>query len=200
MMKNEGGRMKLVGEIVRLQVQLESLKRGERPYQIYSTDNLQTVPALKLTAKGVVGLHGGLEQLDVHHTDHPRSRSRGDNRISVGFTSHYGRMRRRFGDHMTVGCAGENIIVETAVSFALGQLTNGIFIQTADGQQIHLDQVAVMLPCLPFSKFSLQTADPPAGLLKETLQFLDFGMRGFSAVLVGKTAVVSPGDKFFLAD
>ncbi len=200
--------MRKFGEIVRLQVQLDSLKRGERPYRIYSTDNIQVVPALKLTAKGVVGLHSGLEQLDVHHTDHPRSRSRGDNGISVGFTAHYGRMRQRFGDHMTVGCAGENIIVETAVPLTLDQLTNGILIQTADGQQIHLNQVAVMLPCLPFSKFSLQTANPPAEQLKETLQFLDNGMRGFSAVLVGETvrhelvetAVVRPGDMLFLAD
>ncbi len=200
--------MRKFGEIVRLQVQLYSLKRGERPYRIYSTDNIQVVPALKLTAKGVVGLHSGLEQLDVHHTDHPRSRSRGDNGISVGFTAHYGRMRQRFGDHMTVGCAGENIIVETAVPLTLDQLTNGILIQTADGQQIHLNQVAVMLPCLPFSKFSLQTANPPAEQLKETLQFLDNGMRGFSAVLVGETvrhelvetAVVRPGDMLFLAD
>ena len=192
--------MKLVGEIVRLQIQKESLKQGERPYRIYSTDNIQVVPALKLTAKGAVGLHGGLEQLDVHHTDHPRSRSRDDNGISLGFTSHYGRMRQRFGDHMTVGCAGENVIMETAVSLTLDQLINGILIQTADGQQIHLNQVAVMLPCLPFSKFSLQTANPPADRLKETLQFLDNGMRGFSAVLVGETAVVRPGDSLFLPE
>ena len=192
--------MKLVGEIVRLQIQKESLKRGERPYRIYSTDNIQTVQALHLTPKGVMGRQNGQELLDVHHTDHPRSRSRGDNGISLGFTSHYGRMRQRFGDHLTIGCAGENIIVETAVSFTLNHLTNGIIIQTADGQQIHLNQVAVMLPCLPFSKFSLQTANPPAERLKETLQFLDNGMRGFSAVLMGETAVVHPGDKLFLAD
>mgnify|MGYP000514794316 CR=1 FL=1 len=108
--------MKLVGEIVQLQVQLESLKRGERPYQIYATSNIQVIPELKLTTKGVVGLLGGLEQLDVHHADHPHSRNRGYNGISLGFTSHYGRMRDRFGSHITVGCAGENIIVETAVS------------------------------------------------------------------------------------
>ena len=192
--------MKLVGEIVRLQIQKESLKRGERPYRIYSTDNIQTVQALHLTPKGVMGRQNGQELLDVHHTDHPRSRSRGDNGISLGFTSHYGRMRQRFGDHLTIGCAGENIIVETAVSFTLNHLTNGIIIQTADGQQIHLNQVAVMLPCLPFSKFSLQTANPPAERLKETLQFLGNGMRGFSAVLMGETAVVHPGDKLFLAD
>ena len=192
--------MKLVGEIVRLQIQKESLKRGERPYRIYSTDNIQTVQALHLTPKGVMGRQNGQELLDVHHTDHPRSRSRGDNGISLGFTSHYGRMRQRFGDHLTIGCAGENIIVETAVSMTLDQLINGILIQTSDGQQIHLNQVAVMLPCLPFSKFSLQTANPPAERLKETLQFLDNGMRGFSAVLMGETAVVHPGDKLFLAD
>ena len=193
--------MREIGEIVRLQIQTDSLKRGERPYQIYSTDNIQVVPALKLTAKGVVGLRGGLEQLDVHHADHPRTGYRGDNGISLGFTAHYGRMRDRFGSHITVGCAGENVIVETAVPFTLDELTAGLIIATADGQEIRLEQVSVMLPCRPFSRFCLQAGDrAPAPVMKETLQFLDNGMRGFAVVLAGETAVIRPGDKFFLVD
>lgn len=191
--------MGLVGEIVRLQIQTDRLKLGERPYQTYSTDNIQVVPALKLTAKGVVGEQDGLELLDVHHTDHPRTGNRGDNGISLGFTANYGRMHDRFGHHITVGCAGENVIVDTAVPLTLDELAAGLVIVTADGREIRLEQAAVMLPCRPFSRFCLQAGDrAPAPILKETLQFLDNGMRGFAVVLAGETAVIHPGDKLFL--
>src|SRR3989475_8186966 len=36
-----------------------------------------------------------------------------------GFTSHYDAMRQRFSDRITLGCAGENIIVETSRRFTL---------------------------------------------------------------------------------
>jgi hypothetical protein len=198
--------MREIGKIVRLQVQIDRLKRGKRPYQLYSTDNIQVVPALQLTAKGVVGLQDGSELLDAHlldahHTDHPRSGNRGINGISLGFTAHYGRMRDRFGDHITVGCAGENVIVETAVPLTLDELAAGLVIATDDGQEIRLEQALVMLPCQPFSRFCLQAGErAPAPVMKETLQFLDNGMRGFAVVLGGETAVIHPGDKLFLVD
>lgn len=190
--------MQLIGRIVRLQVQVESLKRGERPYRVYSLSNLRVVPEMKLTADGVAGLDGQAEMLDVHHLRHPRSRHRPGNGISFNFTTHYGRMDHRFGPHMALGCAGENIIVETAASFDLDQLQKGLILQTSGGRQIYLDQIAVMLPCLPFSKYSLQDANPPPDVLKETLQFLDQGTRGFSGMLVGDSAVIRAGDSVYL--
>lgn len=211
--------MREIGQIVRLQLQVDRLKRGERPYRTYATDNIQVVPALKLTAQGVLGLLDGREQLDAHHADHPRSGNRGNNGISLGFTAHYGRMRDRFGDHITVGCAGENVIAETAVPLTLDELAAGLVIVTAGGQEIRLEQASVMLPCEPFSRFCLQADDrAPALAMKETLQFLDNGMRGF-AVVLGRastisastpantarrepveSAVIHPGDKLFLVD
>lgn len=193
--------MREIGQIVRLQIQTDSLKSGERPYRTYATDNIQAVPALKLTAQGVLGLLDGREQLDAHHADHPRSGNRGDNGISLGFTAHYGRMRSRFGSHITVGCAGENVIVETAVPLTLAQLAAGLVIVTGEGQEIGLERPSVMLPCEPFSRFCLQDGDrAPAPIMKETLQFLDNGMRGFAVVLGGETAVIHSGDKLFLVD
>lgn len=198
--------MREIGEIIRLQIQTDRLKRGERPYQIYSTDNIQVVPALKLTAKGVVGLQDKSDPLDAHlldahHTDHPRSGNRGNNGISLGFTAHYGRMRQRFGDHITVGCAGENVIVATAVPITLDDLAAGLIVVTGDGQEIRLEQASVMLPCEPFSRFCLQAREQaPAPVMKETLQFLANGMRGFAVVLGGETAVIHPGDRLFLVE
>ncbi len=199
--------MREIGQIIQVQVQIESLKHGQKPHRTYKLTNLRPVPAVKLSKSGVTGLEDdGMELLDVHHMAHPRSRYREGNGISFNFTSHYGRMRNRYGRHITTGCAGENIIIETARSFTLEQLANGLIIQTAAGQQIHLNQIAVMLPCLPFSRYSLQDANPSAELLKETLQFLDHGTRGFSGVLAGKTpasgqtetAVIRPGDIILL--
>ncbi|MCB9419161.1 MAG: hypothetical protein H6667_05125 [Ardenticatenaceae bacterium] len=193
--------MKLVGEIVRLQIQIDGLKRGKRPYQTYSTDNIQVVSAMRLTAKGVVGLRNGVEQMDVHHVEHPNSGYRDGFGISLGFTAHYGRMRDRFGGHITEGCAGENVIVATAVPLTLDELAAGLVIVTADGQTIGLERPSIMLPCEPFSRFCLQADDrPPALAMKETLQFLDNGMRGFGVVLVEETAVIHPGDNLFLLD
>ena len=193
--------MREIGQIVRLQIQTDSLKSGERPYQLYQTHIIQVVPALKLTDKGAVGLRGGLEQLDVHHADHPRSGYRDGFGISLDFTAHYGRMRGRFGGHITVGCAGENVIVATAVPLTPEQLAAGLVIVTGDGQEIRLERPSVMLPCEPFSRFCLQADDrPPALLMKETLQFLDNGMRGFGVVLAGNISVIRPGDKLFFRD
>ncbi|MCP4427386.1 MAG: hypothetical protein GY803_23100 [Chloroflexi bacterium] len=198
--------MRRIGKVVRVQVQVESLKRGERPYRTYSLTNLRTMPAIKLTKGGVTGLEDdvanlrGAELRDVHHMAHPRSRYRDGNGISFNFTSHYGRMRDRYGDHMTLGCAGENIVVKTDEDFALSQLEAGLVIVTGAGQKVRLEQTAVMLPCLPFSKFSLQNDNPSADALKETLQFLDQGMRGFMVVLGGETAVIRPGDTVYLVE
>ena len=192
--------MKLVGEIVRLQIQTDRLIQGERPYRTYTTGNLQTVPAMRLTATGVIGLRDGVEQLDVHHADHPNSGYRDGFGISLGITAHYEQMRGRFGGHITPGCAGENVIVAAAVPLTLDELAAGLMIVTADGREIELERPSVIPPCEPFSRFCLQADDrPPALAMKETLQFLDNGMRGFGVVLVGETAVIRPGDKLFLA-
>src|SRR2546426_4214324 len=46
---------------------------------------------------------------------HPNTKNEdGAHGVSIGFTTHYALMRERFGDRLTPGCAGENVLVETA--------------------------------------------------------------------------------------
>ncbi|MDQ3250589.1 MAG: hypothetical protein M3Q45_15460 [Chloroflexota bacterium] len=192
--------MRKIGEIVRLQVQPTSLKQGERSHRYYEPAGLCVVTALRLTAQGVVGLLNGAEVSDVHHAEHPASKNRGlTNSLSINFTSHYAQMQGRFGDHLSTGCAGENILVSTDEAFDETALVEGVMIETQDGQQIHLTQICVADPCAPFSEYALHLEQrPPAELLKATLQFLDGGMRGFYCQLTGEPAVIQVGDTLFV--
>ena len=65
-----------------------------------------------------------------------------------------------------------------------------------------LDLVSFAAPCREFSRFATQSQreDLPANKLKETLQFLGNGRRGFLLVLSEgqETAVVRRGDKVFV--
>jgi hypothetical protein len=192
--------MRQVGHIERLQVQLGRLKKGAKPDQHYDPSALHAVPALRLTAKGVIGLVDGRELLDVHHADHAYSRNRGSSGISLNFSPHYEHMRHRFGSHLETGCAGENILVATDQPVPLAALAQGLVIETADGTRVRLTQIQVAHPCLSFSTYALELQGEPAGqaALKETLGFLDGGTRGFYCEWTGEPVVVRPGDRVFL--
>jgi hypothetical protein len=58
----------------------------------------------------------------------------------------------------------------------------------------------VAAPCAPFSRFAL-SLDVHAlpEMIKETLQFLDNGVRGFLAQLDGDEAEIQVGDAVFIA-
>src|SRR2546430_15282139 len=107
--------MRDVGRIVRLQIQRSSLKTGEKPTRAYDPAPLRVVDRLALGPDGVLGEGSdGSWLVDVHHRAHPRTKNEdGAHGVSLGFTSHYALMRDRFGEGITLGCAGENIIVET---------------------------------------------------------------------------------------
>ena len=95
-----------------MQIQRESLKVESGSTRHYDPAPLLSVAQLRLTRNGVIGLTAAGEALiDVHHTDHLRSRNREDNYVSMGFSSYYAALRQRYGDHLTDGIAGENIIV-----------------------------------------------------------------------------------------
>jgi len=103
----------IIGPIIQLQVQRGPLKVGKKGAQRYVTEPIAVLERLRVSPDGVVGLDGGEEILDAHHRAHSlRKNDDGVHGVSVGFTSHYRAMRQRFGGHMRVGCAGENIIVE----------------------------------------------------------------------------------------
>lgn len=177
--------MQELGQIVRLQVQRESIKTGVKPFQTYTPEpNLVSVRSLQLTADGVEGVdENGTTLLDMHNASHPQTKFTGDNGVSLGFTSHYTKMRDRFGDHMTDGIAGENIIVAFDEQVPLEMIKNGIVIVGSQGE-IRISPWVILNPCNPFTKFCLQLPGEtkPDRTVTEALQFLMHGMRGFSAV------------------
>lgn len=188
--------MREIGRIVRLQIQTGSLKKGDRLNRVYDPAALLSVPAIRVMVGGVMGLVDGRELIDVHHEDHPESKNRGDNDVSVNFTAHYERMRERLGERVVMGIAGENILVETAESFTVEELQGGVYIKRGDGQVVQLRQVIVDEPCVPFSEYVLdRQGTATAAVKKETLQFLGEGMRGYYCVLVGEPVVLQVGDQ-----
>src|SRR5262249_46110823 len=117
------------------------------------------------------------------------------------FTGHYDAMRTHFGAHLTDGIAGENILVDLQGVLKLQDIGQRIAFQNpATGELVYLDALSPAPPCEPFSRFALRQSPPvDAALMKETLQFLDDGMRGFYAsalqgsVQAGDRVLVSTG-------
>jgi hypothetical protein len=192
--------MREIGKIVRLQIQTASLKVGERPRR-YDPAPIQAVPELALAPEGVFAVDdAGRVTLDVHNAEHPASKNRMDNGVSLGFTSHYLTMRERFGDHLADGIAGENILIATDRAFAEAELTAGVVIVGEDGRRIALRDVIVAAPCVEFSRFALRFPDDarPDATVTDALKFLHNGTRGFYASYEGEPAVVRVGDRVCL--
>ncbi|CAN5862470.1 hypothetical protein BH20CHL2_BH20CHL2_08850 [soil metagenome] len=173
----------LIGRIVRLQVQTANLKRGDRPNSWYDPAAITIVPGLTLDPTGVHGLlDDGTVLEDVHNENHVTSKFRGENGISIGFTSHYGAMRDRFGDHLTDGIAGENILIACDDSHSLQTLAPNLVAVNDDGA-VEFVEVEAATPCVEFSKFCMTFPNErkPDRSVTEALQFLSYGMRGFYA-------------------
>jgi hypothetical protein len=194
--------MRLIGSIVRLQVQETSLKVGKLRWRHYDPRGLRSVPVLEVSDGGVQGWTSDDRPIaDVHHRDHPASKNRGgENGISIGFTSHYGRMRERFDDHLTDGIAGENILVEADDVLSASDLASGVVIATADGRELHLDEVFPAAPCVEFSRFALRfpAGARPDETVTDAVRFLTDGMRGYYASYRGPAARIAIGDRVFL--
>lgn len=188
--------MREIGRVVRLQIQRSSLKTGEKPNRVYDPTPLLAVERLAVSPDGVMGW--GTDRswiVDIHHRTHPDTKNEdGRHGVSVGFTAHYDAMRQRFGQHMSLGCAGENIIAATDRVFTLDDVRGGLALLGADGHVlVRLSVVDVARPCRPFTGWALgQVVE--AEVLKSQLQFLDDGMRGFYAVGEG-TGIVAVGDR-----
>ncbi len=190
--------MRELGRIVRLQIQRSSLKTGEKPRRLYDPAPILAVARLAVGSDGVLGEGpDGSWLVDVHHRAHPHTKNDdGGHGVSLGFTSHYRLMRERLGDKIIPGCAGENILVETedGARIELDDLGHGVACVAADGRQlVRLDVLQVAHPCRPFSGWALGGV-VEADVLKETLQFLDDGMRGFYCLGVG-SGIVAVGDR-----
>ena len=188
--------MRDLGRIAHLQIQRSTLKTGEKPTRVYDPAPLLAVERLALGPDGALGLGpDGSWLVDVHHRAHPRTKNEdGAHGVSVGFTSHYALMRERFGTHITIGCAGENIIVESDRRITLEDLERGVALLAADGRELaRLEVLQIAEPCRPFSGWALGGV-VESQVLKETLQFLGGGTRGYYCRGVG-TGIVAVGDR-----
>ena len=185
--------MRVIGPIVRLQVQRSSLKTGEKPNRTYDPRPLLPVPALAVHPDGACGAADGGWVVDVHHRAHPATKNEdGLHGLSVGFTSHYAEMRERFGAHVAVGVASEKIIVDTDRHVTWDDMAPGCAVLDAGGRElVRLRVLQPAHPCRPFTGWALG-GRVEAAVLKEHLQFLDDGMRGYYAVAEG-TAVLQDG-------
>ncbi len=192
--------MRLIGHIRQIQIQKDALKKGEGPDRYYDLGALSIVPAARLTSEGVIGLIDSREIHDVHHSWHHRSRHRPSSAISFNFAQNYERMVRRFGSELSMGCGGENILIELVDGVELAPLLEepGVtfVIETKDASRGTLTGIKVAKPCVPFSNYVLNLdAKPPVEVVKETLQFLDGGMRGYYCAWEGEPLEVRTGDK-----
>jgi hypothetical protein len=186
--------MREIGPLVRLQVQRSTLKTGERPHRTYSPAPILAVPRLWASPEGALGEGpDGAWVVDVHHPAHPTSKHDAHNPLSVGFTSHYHDMRRRFGERVGLGCAGENLIAETDGRWTFEALQGGLAVLTPDGsERLRLEVVQAAHPCRPFTGWAAGGMVESA-VLKEHLQFLDDGTRGFYCRALG-SATLAVGD------
>src|SRR5256884_2057722 len=179
--------MRELGRIVRLQIQRSSLKTGEKPRRRYDPAPLLAVDRVAVGPDGVLGESAdGAWLVDVHHRAHPETKNAdGVHGVSLGFTSHYALMRERFGARITVGCAGESIIVETTGRIAVEDLDAGVALLAPDGRKpVRLDVLQGPHPSRPFNGWAL-AGTVEAAVLKEQLQFLDGGTRGYYCRGVG---------------
>jgi hypothetical protein len=180
------GGAKVLGTVVRMQVQRSPLKPGPRPTRVYDPAPLLEVAALEVGPRGVLGLPGpdaaaGAPVLDVHHADHPAGKNRGSNGLSLLPRVHYERMRQRFGSHLVDGVAGESVLLDTPQPWGPDDLAGPLELETADGGRLELVGAAVAAPCVEFSRFCLERGpeDPDDDELVAALEALDGGTRGF---------------------
>jgi len=192
--------LRYIGMVARLQIQRSSLKAGQKPHRVYDTAPLLSVERMRVSPDGAIALlRDGQEITDVHHREHPKSHYAGVNAVSIGFTTHYGQMRDRFGGHMFDGCAGENVLIDTSELPDLSDVERGVVIRSAAmGVDLWLGDVRIALPCLEFSRFALRLpqAERESSNVKRALQFLEQGTRGFYVTPAnGDTPmIVSVGD------
>ena len=195
---------KYLGTVKLVQLQPNGLIIEKSSGYFYDETRRVEVDQLLINKKGIEATTpNGVHVLDIHHLDHPDKEYDDDELICIGFTSHYDKMRERFGDHMVYGSAGENIIIENSDEVWLDDLGDQIAIENQEtGQQLLLGQVQVADPCDEFSHFVAQSQEErlPAQELKGILKFLSDGRRGFLMVLAQgqENGIVRPGDKIFV--
>ena len=192
-----------LGKVKLVQVQPSGLIIEAPSGYFYDVTRRVEVEKLIITSLGIEATTAdGEHVLDIHHINHPDKKYDDDDLVSIGFTSHYEAMRERFGAHMVDGAAGENIIIEFGQEVWTDDIGQQIAIENAEtGIKTLLDVLSFAAPCEEFSHFAANSQDQklPAAELKETLQFLHNGRRGFLLGLSDdqEAATVQAGDQVF---
>lgn len=168
----------VLGTVARLQVQRSPLKPGARGARVYDPSPLLEVHELEVGPRGVVGPD---RVLDVHHADHPQTRARRGNGLSVLPRAHYALLRERFGPHAVDGCAGENLLLDTDRPLTPDDLAGTLLLETEEGEPLVLTAGQAAPPCVEFSRWLLgQGPDTAVGDdVREALDVLADGLRGF---------------------
>lgn len=183
--------------IVRLQVQADRLKQGEKPHRWYDPSNITPVDRLWVDDDGSTGEVNGKRVVDIHNVHHPRTRNHGRaSGLSVGFTAHYRNMRQRFGPRVVDGVAGENVLVDSDDQVVHDQL-DGAVLRTSSGD-VPIVEVEIAEPCVEFSRFVLgiEPGDRRTKM-REPLQQLMGGVRGYYVALA-EPAEITVGDSLVL--
>lgn len=179
------------GVVTRLQIQSGLVKvRGVG----YRPDQIVSVAELAIGPRGAFGFDGEQWVVDMHHADHPKGRGGGNRPLSLGTASRYQRMGRRYGDVVTPGVAGENIVVDLPAD----PPTGSVVIHTSDHGEVRLPIGKPLAPCIEFTSHLLRR-DTPADResIADDLEFLDGGTRGWAidpSAIVGHV-VVRVGDR-----
>jgi hypothetical protein len=135
--------LRQLGQVKITQVQPSGLIIQTPSGYIYDPYRRVEVPQLFLTHQGIEAeTIQGERIFDIRHAAHPETHNEGNNAISISFTSHYTRMRARFGKHMQDGIASENINIASAEQVWLDDLGQQIIIQDPyGGRQVVLDVI-----------------------------------------------------------
>jgi len=198
------GKHKFLGKVTLTQLQPDGLIIDRPSGEFYDHTRLMAADHLIITPLGIETITANGERvLDIHHIEHPKKAYDPDDLVCIGFTSHYAAMRARFGEHLQDGTAGENIIIDNQEEIWLEQLGKQIAIENqTTGALTYLDVGRFAAPCEEFTHFVANSQDKrlPAKELKDALQFLGNGRRGFLLLLSQgqEKAIVQPGDNVYL--
>ena len=200
--------MEKIGSIEQLQIQQNPLKTTVNDKQtVYDPAGIMILQEIRLTTFGIVGildfLNKEMAYLDVHHLRHPQSRFRGDNKISIGFTSHYQRMRNEFGGHLRDGSAGENIIINSNRLVSPQELGQKLAIRSRQHDSlIFLCDIKPIPPCEPFVRYARERRALSPRETQADLKLLSGGMRGYYMEVesAAEEAIVRLGDTVYRAE
>ena len=95
----------------------------------------------------------------------------------------------------SAGVTNVKPVASEEVRIPLADGGGGLVVRDAAGaEKGRLAAVEVAHPCKPFTGFALRHETVPPEAFKQSLQFLDGGVRGFYCTWAGAPAVLEPGD------